>query len=208
VPGLYAAGEVSGGMHGSNRLGGNSLSDLLVFGRRAGESAASYVAGLSSRPRINEADVQAASAEALEPFENPGAENPYAVMKDLQEHMQALVGIIRKADEMERALTEIERLKDRAKHVSVQGTGRAYNPGWHTALDLRAMLTVSECIARAALTRKESRGGHTRDDYPQTDPDWGKLNLVLRDNRGTLDINRQPLPQMPDELMALFEEGK
>ena len=208
VPGLYAVGEVSGGMHGSNRLGGNSLSDLLVFGRRAGEHAASYVAGLGSRPRISESDVAAALDEALAPFDNPGAENPYAVMKDLQEHMQSLVGIIRRADELERALKEIDRLKERAKHVSVQGTGRAYNPGWHTALDLRAMLTVSECIARAALTRKESRGGHTRDDYPGTDPEWGKVNLVLRESRGAIEINSQPLPQMPDELKQLFEEGK
>jgi succinate dehydrogenase / fumarate reductase flavoprotein subunit len=208
VSGLYAAGEVSGGMHGSNRLGGNSLSDLLVFGRRAGESAASYVAGLSSRPRVDEADVRAATDEALAPLNNPGAENPFAVMKDLQEHMQSLVGIIRRADEMERALKEIDRLKERAKNVSVQGTGRVYNPGWHTALDLRAMLTVSECVAKAALTRQESRGGHTRDDYPQTDPEWGKLNLVVRENRGSIDINRQPLPQMPDDLKTLFEEGK
>jgi succinate dehydrogenase / fumarate reductase, flavoprotein subunit len=208
VPGLYAAGEVSGGMHGSNRLGGNSLSDLLVFGRRAGESAASYVAGLGSRPRVDEADVRAAADEAVAPFDNPGAENPYAVMKDLQEHMQSLVGIIRRADELERAIKEIDRLKERAKNVSVQGTVRAYNPGWHTALDLRAMLTVSECIARAALTRKESRGGHTRDDYPQSDPEWGKVNLVLRENRGAIEINNQPLPVMPDELKSLFEEGK
>ena len=208
VPGLYAAGEVSGGMHGSNRLGGNSLSDLLVFGRRAGESASSYVASLPSRPRISEADVRAAEDEANEPFTNPGAENPYSVMKDLQEHMQSLVGIIRKADELERALKEIDRLKERAKHVSVQGTGRQYNPGWHTALDLRAMLTVSECVAKAALERKESRGGHTRDDYPATDPEWGKINLVVRDRRGGVDIDRKPLPVMPDELKALFEEGK
>jgi succinate dehydrogenase / fumarate reductase flavoprotein subunit len=208
VPGLYAAGEVSGGMHGSNRLGGNSLSDLLVFGRRAGESAASYVASLPSRPRVNVADLSAAEAEATEPFTNPGAENPYAVMKDLQEHMQALVGIIRKSDELELALKEIDRLKERAKHVSVQGTGRSYNPGWHTALDLRAMLTVSECVARAALERKESRGGHTRDDYPATDPEWGRINLVLRDRRGSVEIDRKPLPVMPDELKALFEEGK
>jgi succinate dehydrogenase / fumarate reductase flavoprotein subunit len=208
VPGLYAAGEVSGGMHGSNRLGGNSLSDLLVFGRRAGESAASYVAGLGARPQLSDADVTAAMDEALAPFDNPGAENPYAVMKDLQEHMQALVGIIRKAEELELALKEIDRLKERARNVSVSGTGRAYNPGWHTALDLRAMLTVSECIARAALMRKESRGGHTRDDYPATDPDWGKVNLVLRENRGVIDINRQPLPEMPAELKSLFEEGK
>ncbi|MBV9293818.1 MAG: fumarate reductase/succinate dehydrogenase flavoprotein subunit [Frankiales bacterium] len=206
VSGLYAAGEVSGGMHGSNRLGGNSLSDLLVFGKRAGESAASYVAGLPSRPAISSRDVQAATDEALAPFSNPGGENPYAVMKDLQEHMQSLVGIIRKGEELELALKEIDRLKERAQHVSVKGSGRSYNPGWHTALDLRAMLTVSECIARAALERKESRGGHTRDDYPQTDPDWGKVNLVLRERRGVIEIAKQPLPVMPDDLKTLFEE--
>ncbi|MDQ1697965.1 MAG: succinate dehydrogenase / fumarate reductase, flavoprotein subunit [Frankiaceae bacterium] len=206
VSGLYAVGEVSGGMHGSNRLGGNSLSDLLVFGKRAGESAAGYVAALPSRPAVAAADVQAAADEALAPFANPGAENPYAVMKDLQEHMQSLVGIIRKGDELEIALKEIERLKERARNVSVKGSGRSYNPGWHTALDLRAMLTVSECIARAALTRTESRGGHTRDDYPATDPEWGKVNLVITERRGVLQVDRKPLPQMPDDLKALFEE--
>jgi succinate dehydrogenase / fumarate reductase, flavoprotein subunit len=208
VPGLYAAGEVSGGMHGSNRLGGNSLSDLLVFGKRAGESAAAYASGLPSRPRVAGADVQAATDEALAPFANPGDENPYAVMKDLQDHMQALVGIIRKGEELERALKEIERLKERAKHVSVKGSGRAYNPGWHTALDLRAMLTVSECVARAALERTESRGGHTRDDYPATDPEWGKINLVVTEKRGSISLDRKALPQMPDDLKTLFEESK
>src|SRR5436305_2920067 len=194
-------------MHGSNRLGGNSLSDLLVFGKRAGENAAEYAAGLPSRPRVVEADVQGAADEALAPFSNPGSENPYAVMKDLQEHMQSLVGIIRRGDELELALKEIDRLKERAKNVSVRGLGREYNPGWHTALDLRAMLTVSECIARAALERTESRGGHTRDDYPATDADWGKINLVLTEKRGAVQLDRKPLPQMPDELMALLEES-
>jgi succinate dehydrogenase / fumarate reductase flavoprotein subunit len=208
VPGLYAAGEVSGGMHGSNRLGGNSLSDLLVFGKRAGESAATYSAGLSVRPRVDERDVQAAEDEALAPFANPGGENPYAVMKDLQASMQSLVGIIRTGDELERALHDIDALKERAKHVSVRGTGRSYNPGWHTALDLRAMLTVSECIARAALERTESRGGHTRDDYPATDYDyWGTVNLVLTERGGKIELDRKPLPQMPDDLKTLFEES-
>jgi succinate dehydrogenase / fumarate reductase, flavoprotein subunit len=208
VPGLYAAGEVSGGMHGSNRLGGNSLSDLLVFGKRAGESAASYASGLSSRPRVAGADVQAATDEALAPFANPGNENPYAVMKDLQDHMQSLVGIIRKGEELERALKEIEQLKDRARNVSVKGSGRRYNPGWHTALDLRAMLTVSECVARAALERTESRGGHTREDYPATDAEWGKVNLVVTERRGSISLDRKALPQMPDDLKTLFEESK
>jgi len=207
VPGLYAAGEVSGGMHGSNRLGGNSLSDLLVFGRRAGDSAADYVAKLPSRPRISEADVQASADEAEAPFANPGKENPFGVMKDLQERMQALVGIIRRAEELEQALAEIDKLKERAEHVSVRGLGREYNPGWNTALDLRSMLTVSECIAKAALERTESRGGHTRDDYPATDYDyWGKINLVLTEKNGKIQLDRKPLPEMPDELKELFEE--
>jgi succinate dehydrogenase / fumarate reductase flavoprotein subunit len=205
VTGLYAAGEVSGGMHGSNRLGGNSLSDLLVFGKRAGESAASYVASLSSRPHLSEADVAAAEEEALAPYGRSG-ENPFAVMRDLQDVMQRLVGIIRKGEELEMALKELDGLKERAKAVSVQGLGREYNPGWHTALDLRSMLTVSECIARSALMRTESRGGHTRDDYPATDPEWGKVNLVVREKRGSISIDKQPLPQMPDDLKTLFEE--
>jgi succinate dehydrogenase / fumarate reductase flavoprotein subunit len=206
VTGLYAAGEVSGGMHGSNRLGGNSLSDLLVFGKRAGESAADYVATLRSRPQPAESDIDAAAEEALGPFSNKGGENPYSVMKDLQDKMQALVGIIRKGDELEQALKEIDVLRERAKNVTVTGT-RRYNPGWHTALDLRAMITVSECIAKAALERKESRGGHTRDDYPMTDYDhWGKLNLVLTERRGQVHLDQQPLPQMPDDLKTLFEE--
>jgi succinate dehydrogenase / fumarate reductase, flavoprotein subunit len=205
VPGLFAAGEVSGGMHGSNRLGGNSLSDLLVFGKRAGESAASYVAGLPTRPHISAADVAAAGEEALAPFGRSG-ENPFAVMRDLQDVMQRLVGIIRKADELETALKELDGLKERARTVSVQGAVREYNPGWHTALDLRAMLTVSECIARAALTRTESRGGHTREDHPGSDSEWGKVNLVLREKRGSISIDKQPLPQMPDDLKTLFEE--
>jgi succinate dehydrogenase / fumarate reductase, flavoprotein subunit len=207
VPGLYAAGEVSGGMHGSNRLGGNSLSDLLVFGKRAGEHAAAYVAALPTRPAVSDADIRAATDEALVPFTNPGAENPYAVMHDLQEQMQSLVGIIRRGEELEKALKEIDRLKERARNVSVRGTGRSYNPGWHTALDLRAMLTVSECVTRAALERKESRGGHTRDDFPATDPDWGKVNLVLTEQRGVIQLDRKPLPQMPDELKPLLEES-
>ncbi len=206
VPGLYAVGEVSGGMHGANRLGGNSLGDLLVFGKRAGESAADYVASLPARPTIAQTDLEAAVAEALKPFSNTGAENPYTVQHDLQDVMFSLVGIIRTADEMTQALKEIEALKERAEHTSVEG-GRAYNPGWHTALDLRAMLTVSESIARAALERTESRGGHTRDDYPATDPFWGTINLVVSERNGKVTLERKPLPEMPDELKELFEES-
>jgi succinate dehydrogenase / fumarate reductase, flavoprotein subunit len=206
VPGLFAAGEVSGGMHGSNRLGGNSLSDLLVFGKRAGEHAADYVAKLPSRPRVSDVDLATATDEALAPLRNSGGENPFALMYDLQEQMQSLVGIIRRGEELERALQEIARLQERARNVGATG-GRSYNPSWHTALDLRSMLTVSECVARAALERTESRGGHTRDDYPGPDPEWGTVNLVLTQSRGGVQLRRQPVPQMPAELKQLFEEN-
>ncbi|MGD9960307.1 fumarate reductase/succinate dehydrogenase flavoprotein subunit [Nocardioides sp.] len=206
VTGLYAVGECSGGMHGSNRLGGNSLSDLLVFGRRAGESAAAYASGLgASRPAVHEADVKAAERSALLPFEVEGGENPYTIQHDLQETMQDLVGIIRTAGELSQSLEEVEAFKARAGHLTVEGH-RQYNPGWHLALDLRSMLLVSECIAKAALERQESRGGHTRDDFPGPDPEWGSRNLVLRLNElGTgVDLAHQPLPVMPDELKAFF----
>jgi succinate dehydrogenase / fumarate reductase flavoprotein subunit len=205
VPGLYAVGEVSGGMHGANRLGGNSLGDLLVFGKRAGEHAADYVASLPARPAISQADIDSAVAEALKPFSTTGEENPYTVQHDLQDTMFSLVGIIRTAEEMRQALKQIEALKERATRVSVAG-GRAYNPGWHTALDLRSMLTVSESIATAALERTESRGGHTRDDYPMSDPTWGTINLVVSEKNGKVTLDRKPLPEMPEDLKELFEE--
>jgi succinate dehydrogenase / fumarate reductase flavoprotein subunit len=211
VPGLYAAGEVSGGMHGSNRLGGNSLSDLLVFGKRAGEDAAAYAAS-GARPAIAEADVRAAQASALAPFEvsaepGGGGENPYTIQHDLQQSMNDLVGIIRTASELEASLDELEGFKQRAAGMVVEGH-RQYNPGWHLALDLRNMLLVSECIARAALAREESRGGHTRDDFPGPDPAWGAKNLVLSLNAAGdgVDIAEKPLPVMPDELSQLFED--
>lgn len=206
VPGLYAAGEVSGGMHGSNRLGGNSLSDLLVFGKRAGEDAAAYAAS-GARPAIAEADVKAAQASALAPFEVEGGENPYTIQHDLQQSMNDLVGIIRTASELEASLGELETFKQRAAGMVVEGH-RQYNPGWHLALDLRNMLLVSECIAKAALAREESRGGHTRDDFPGPDPAWGAKNLVLSLNGAGdgVDIAEKPLPVMPDELSQLFED--
>jgi succinate dehydrogenase / fumarate reductase flavoprotein subunit len=206
VEGLYAVGECSGGMHGSNRLGGNSLSDLLVFGRRAGESAASYADSLgAARPRIAESDVKMAEASALAPFEVEGGDNPYTIQNDLQQSMNDLVGIIRTAPELEQSLEAIEAFKQRAKTMAVEGH-RQYNPGWHLALDLRNMLLVSECIAKAALERQESRGGHTRDDFPGPDPEWGSKNLVVRLNAdGTgVDLTHQPLPVMPDDLQAFF----
>jgi succinate dehydrogenase / fumarate reductase flavoprotein subunit len=207
VTGLYAVGECSGGMHGSNRLGGNSLSDLLVFGRRAGEAAASYAEGLGGqRPTVSDDDVKAAERTALAPFESEGGENPYTIQQDLQQAMNDLVGIIRTGQELSRSLEEIEAFKKRARHLSVEGH-RQYNPGWHLALDLRNMLLVSECIAKAALAREESRGGHTRDDFPMTSDDWGTKNLALRlDASGDgVDLAEQPLPVMPDELRTYFE---
>jgi succinate dehydrogenase flavoprotein subunit len=208
VPGLYAAGEVAGGMHGSNRLGGNSLSDLLVFGRRAGVAAAAHAQQLAGqRPGVSEADIESAQAEALAPFGVEGGENPYTIQSDLQATMQKLVGIIRRADELRQALDEIAVLKQRAAKLSVEGH-RQYNPGWHLALDLQNMLRVSECIAKAALERTESRGGHTRDDYPATDPEWGTKNIVLTEADGVITSRQQPLPVMPGELKQLFEEAK
>jgi succinate dehydrogenase / fumarate reductase flavoprotein subunit len=206
VEGLYAAGEVAGGMHGSNRLGGNSLSDLLVFGRRAGHNAAYHSYRVRDRtPRVTEDQVKAAQAAALHPFEVEGGENPYTIQKDLQDVMQRLVGIIRKEEELRESLEEIAKLKARAKKLSVEGH-RQYNPGWHLALDLANMLVVSECIAKAALERQESRGGHTRDDFPTPDDRWGALNLVLTLEPGSddVDLKHQPLPVMPDDLKELF----
>ncbi|MEJ7832995.1 MAG: fumarate reductase/succinate dehydrogenase flavoprotein subunit [Nocardioides sp.] len=213
VPGLYAVGECSGGMHGSNRLGGNSLSDLLVFGRRAGESAAGHAMqfsadGLgSTRPAIAEDDVKAAERSALAPFELEGGENPYSIQSDLQQSMNDLVGIIRTGDELTQSLKAIEGFKVRAEQLSVEGH-RQYNPGWHLALDLRNMLLVSECIAKAALERTESRGGHTRDDFPMTDDSWGAKNLVVRyhPESGGVELSHQALPEMPDELKTYFEK--
>ncbi len=208
VTGLYAAGEVSGGMHGSNRLGGNSLSDLLVFGKRAGEAAASYTAGLGEdRPSVVEGEVKAAQQAAVAPFEVEGGENPYTIQSDLQGTMNDLVGIIRTAPELEESLTALTTFKQRAARMVVEGH-RQYNPGWHLALDLHNMLLVSECIAKAALARQESRGGHTREDFPGPNPEWGAKNLVLTLNQSGdgVDLAEQALPVMPDDLKTFFED--
>jgi succinate dehydrogenase / fumarate reductase flavoprotein subunit len=208
VAGLYAVGEVAGGMHGANRLGGNSLSDLLVFGRRGGQHAAEYAAGLGgNRPTVAEADIDAAAGGALAPFDNEGTENAYSVHQALQGVMQDLVGIIRNESELQAALEKVAGLRAKIGSLSVEGH-RQYNPGWHLALDLRNMLLVSEAVARAALERKESRGGHTRDDYPMTDYDfWGKLNVIVElDGDGNVGVRHQPLPVPPPELAALLEE--
>jgi succinate dehydrogenase / fumarate reductase flavoprotein subunit len=208
VPGLFAAGEVAGGMHGSNRLGGNSLSDLLVFGRRAGAGAAEYVDGLAGvRPAVAVADVEAAVDRALLPFSSStdGGENPFVVQLELQKTMNDLVGIIRKADEMELALKALQDIALRTRTVSVLG-GRSFNPGWHLALDLRNMLLVSLCVAKAALERRESRGGHTRDDYPAMDSDWRHVLLVLRGlGEDDVELVRQEQVPMRPELFDLFE---
>ncbi|MFC7362063.1 fumarate reductase/succinate dehydrogenase flavoprotein subunit [Nocardioides astragali] len=208
VTGLYAVGECSGGMHGSNRLGGNSLSDLLVFGRRAGEAAAAYASGLAERPAVSEEAVRAGEWSALAPFQVEGGDNPYTIQQELQQAMNDLVGIIRTASELKDALTRIEELKERAAGMGVEGH-RQYNPGWHLALDLHNMLLVSEAIAKAALAREESRGGHTRDDFPTPSPEWGSKNLVVRldDSGAGVDLVEQPLPEMPPELKKYFEES-
>lgn len=206
VPGLYAVGECSGGMHGSNRLGGNSLSDLIVFGKRAGDAAAAYASGLGSRPTVSDGDVAAAQQGALAPFELDGGENPYTIQQDLQQTMNDLVGIIREGSELEEAIVRIDQFKERVGRMSVEGH-RQYNPGWHLAIDLRNMLLVSEAVAKAALARQESRGGHTRNDFPGPDPEWGTKNLVVRLNAdGTgVDLTEQPLPEMPDDLKKFFD---
>ncbi len=209
VPGLFAAGEVSGGMHGSNRLGGNSLSDLLVFGARAGLGAAAYIRGLGdSRPTVDQSVIDAAATRALAPFEAEGGENPYTLHQELQQAMNDLVGIIRKAEEIEQALAKLAELKARARHLTVSGH-RQFNPGWHLAIDLRNMLTVSECVARAALLRQESRGGHTRDDYPGMDPAWRLKNLVCSIEgipaEAEIRVEEQPMVPMRADLLALFK---
>jgi succinate dehydrogenase / fumarate reductase flavoprotein subunit len=208
VPGLFAAGEVSGGMHGSNRLGGNSLSDLLVFGRRAGMGAAAYLDALgAARPQISDADVAAARAEALAPLERSGGENPYTVHAEVQETMSSLVGIIRREDEIKTALAELEKLRERAANVSAEG-GSAYNPGWHLALDLRNIMLIADCVAQAALERQESRGGHTRDDFPGMNPQWRKVNLICSADGDRVVLRRQPMEPMREDLLALFDRAE
>ncbi|MET9212637.1 MULTISPECIES: fumarate reductase/succinate dehydrogenase flavoprotein subunit [unclassified Nocardia] len=214
VPGLFAAGECSGGMHGSNRLGGNSLSDLLVFGRRAGLGASAYVQQLTDRPAPAETDIEAAAKTALAPFDPPASgtgENPYTLHSELQQTMNDLVGIIRKEHEVREAIEKLAQLRARYAEVTVEGK-RPFNPGWHLALDLANMLLVSECVAEAALLRTESRGGHTRDDHPGMNPDWRNKLLVCAVDPATRDrqvpaVTVTPADQTPmrDDLLALFE---
>ncbi len=213
TPGLFAAGECSGGMHGSNRLGGNSLSDLLVFGRRAGLGAADYVRALRERPEVSEAAVEEAAAIALTPFNGPAGnakpENPYTLQAELQQTMNDLVGIIRTGAEMQEALDKIEEYKVRFRNIESVG-GREFNPGWHLAMDMRNMLLVSECVARSGLARTESRGGHTRDDFPKMDADW-RHSLVVCRSAGDdpvmpeVTVTREKQEPMREDLLELFE---
>jgi succinate dehydrogenase / fumarate reductase flavoprotein subunit len=214
VPGLFAAGECAAGLHGANRLGGNSLSDLVVFGKRAGEHAARYAresGGGSTFGREQEEQVDEASRWALAPFERQekgGGVASYAIQHELQEKMQELVGIVRSESDMKKGLEVVGALKERAERVAVGGN-REYNPGWHTALDLENLLTVSEAIARAAIERKESRGAHFREDFPGKDPAWGKTTLVLRKGKGgEMELHREPIPEMPAALKQIIEENR
>jgi succinate dehydrogenase / fumarate reductase flavoprotein subunit len=219
APGLFAAGEVAGGMHGANRLGGNSLSDLLVFGRRAGMGAAEFARSRAAPVRVEAAEVEVAIREAIAPFERHEGENPYAVHHELQTTMQELVGIIRTGPELEKAMGRLEELEDRARRVALSG-GRRYNPGWNLTTDLPAMLSVSRSTTQGAINRTESRGGHTRDDCPKPSEEMAGVNLVqrIRDRSASdgaggtpsirhIDVGPEPLPTMPDELRALLEEA-
>ncbi|HEY1624333.1 MAG TPA: fumarate reductase/succinate dehydrogenase flavoprotein subunit [Streptosporangiaceae bacterium] len=208
VPGLFAVGEVSGGMHGSNRLGGNSLSDLIVFGQRAGAGAAAYVSSLDgSAPEVASADLESAVTEALAPLERDGGESPYALHSELQQKMNDLAGLIRRESELQQALKELAGLRIRYASVASPG-GRAYNPGWHLAQDLRNMLLIAECVAMAALERQESRGGHTREDYPAMSPEWRKLNLVLSYDGSSVALRHQPIVPMREDLLELFDRSE
>jgi succinate dehydrogenase / fumarate reductase, flavoprotein subunit len=211
IPGLFAAGEAAAGLHGANRLGGNSLSDLVVFGKRAGEFAVKF-AQEKGDAKINTAEIENAEKLALEPFArgnaSASAEGPYQIQYDLQDLMQSLVGIVRREEEMVRALESIDGLQKRADKVGVQGH-REYNPGWHTALDLKNLMTVSEAITRSAIERKESRGGHFREDFPNKDAALGKVNIITKKNPdGTMSVTRRTIPPMPEELQKVIEEMK
>ena len=204
VPGLFAAGEAAAGLHGANRLGGNSLSDLLVFGRRAGLAAAEHAKQVGT-PNIDEAQVQEATREMIEPFERSNGDSPYDVHRDLQETMQSYVGIFRSEEDLKQGLFEIQKLKDRAANVHVDGS-RLFNPGWHLARDLKSLLTVSEAVALSALERKESRGAHSRIDFPQYDEQWSKLNNIILRDGDAMRLGHAPIAEMPSDLRAILEK--
>ncbi|MGB9403128.1 MAG: FAD-binding protein [Candidatus Acidiferrales bacterium] len=206
VPGLFAAGEAAAGLHGANRLGGNSLGDLLVFGRRAGLAAAQH-AKKTGTPAIDGTQIEQAERELLAPFDRTSGESPYQIHHDLQEVMQTLVGIFRTEEDLRRALTEIEKLKERAARMRVEGS-RLFNPGWHLSRDIRCMLTVSEACTRAALARRESRGAHSRLDYPKLDDAWGRKNNVTVRKGDVMELVEKPVPEMPDDLKQILAEEK
>ncbi|MCU1284187.1 MAG: Succinate dehydrogenase flavoprotein subunit protein [Acidobacteriales bacterium] len=204
VPGLFAAGEAAAGLHGANRLGGNSLSDLVVFGRRAGLAAAEHAKKVSA-PNIDASEIERAEREMLAPFDQSAGESPYAVHRDLQDMMQSLVGIFRVEDDLKTALAELDKLKERATKVRVEGS-RMFNPGWHLARDLQCMLTVSEAVTRSALARKESRGAHSRIDYPGLDEQWGKQNNITKREGETMMLKQVARPPLPDDLKKILDE--
>ena len=204
LPGLFAAGEAAAGLHGANRLGGNSLSDLLVFGRRAGFAAAQQ-ASHANPPQIDPTQVEAAAREVLDPFERTGGDSPYDVHRDLQTTMQNYVGIFRNEEDLKRGLAELEMLKQRAAKVRVDGS-RLFNPGWHLARDLKSMLIVSEAVALSALERKESRGAHSRIDYPNYDEKWSKLNNITSRNGSGMRLSHNPIVEMPEELKQIIDQ--
>ena len=206
LPGLFAAGEAAAGLHGANRLGGNSLSDLLVFGRRAGLAAAQH-AKETPAPNLDEGQISAGESEALSAFQRQGGENPYAVHRDLQKVMQNLVGIFRIREDMEKALVELAKLKERAAHTSIEGS-RMFNPGWHMAIELKSMLTVSEAVTRSALVREESRGAHSRIDFPELSPEWGTKNNIIWRDGSAMGLRPDRLPEMPAELKQVLAEDK
>jgi succinate dehydrogenase / fumarate reductase flavoprotein subunit len=205
VSGLYAAGEVAAGLHGANRLGGNSLSDLLVFGRRAGLSAAEH-ANRAAPVSPDVGEIENAASEMLAFFERAEGESPYAVHRDLTESMEDLVGIFRNEEDLQRGIAKIGELAERASRVRVEGS-RLFNPGWHLARDLKSMLTVTEAVARSALARKESRGAHSRTDFPKTDAEWARRNNVVRRRGNAMEVTQRPVPAPPPELAALLSEG-
>jgi succinate dehydrogenase / fumarate reductase, flavoprotein subunit len=206
LPGLFAAGEAAAGLHGANRLGGNSLSDLLVFGRRAGLAAAQHAKEVSA-PKLEEEQISAGESEALGAFQRQGGENPYAVHRDLQKVMQSLVGIFRTREDMQKALSELTKLKERAAHTSVEGS-RMFNPGWHMAIELKSMLTVAEAVTRSALVREESRGAHSRIDFPESSPGWGTKNNIIWRHESTMELRQEARPEMPAELKQVLAEDK
>ena len=206
VPGLYAAGEVAAGLHGANRLGGNSLSDLLVFGRRAGLAAAQKAKKVG-QATIDPAQIEQAERDMLAGFQNGSGESPYQIHRDLEDTMQKLVGIFRNEADLQQALVELEKLKQRAQRVHVEGS-RLFNPGWHLSQDLKSMLTISEAVTRSALARRESRGAHSRIDYPSLDNTWGQQNNVISSQRGAMALRQEPVPAMPEELQKILAEDK